>query len=76
VSDKTDFPTPSLMNSRLYFDRHAAEIFKRQIVGLGSVDRDPRQPIVFIDATTVASEFGACRRTTDRMIAPHDAGRQ
>lgn len=76
MRDKADFPTPSRMNGRLYFDRYAVENYKRQMVGLGPVERDPRQPIVFIDATTVASEFGVCRRTIGRMIASHEAGRQ
>jgi hypothetical protein len=73
MSDKADFPTPSRMNGRLYFDRHAVENYKRQMVGLGPVERDPRQPIVFVDVATVASEFGVCRRTIGRMIASHEA---
>jgi hypothetical protein len=39
------------------------------MIGLGPVERDPRQPIVFVDATTVATEFGVCRRTINRMTA-------
>jgi hypothetical protein len=68
MSDKANFPTPSRVNGRLYFDRHAVENFKRQLVGLSTVDRDPREPITFIDATTVASEFGVSRRTVSRLI--------
>jgi hypothetical protein len=56
------------MNGRLYFDRYAVENFKRQLVGLSPVARDPHEPIRFIDATTVAGELGVCRRTVSRLI--------
>jgi hypothetical protein len=69
MSDQANFPTPGRVNGRLYFDRYAVENFKRQLVGLGPVDRDPREPITLIDATTVANELGVCRRTVGRMIA-------
>jgi hypothetical protein len=62
------FPTPSRVNGRLYFDRYAVENFKRQLAGLGPVERNPREPITFIDATKVANELGVCRRTVGRMI--------
>jgi hypothetical protein len=65
---KSDLPTPGRVNGRLYFDRHAVENFKRQLVGLGPVERNPREPITFIDATTVANELGVCRRTVSRLI--------
>jgi hypothetical protein len=68
MEDKADFPIPSRMNGRLYFDRYAVENFKRRLVGLGPVDRDPREPIMFVDATKVASEFGVSRRTVSRLI--------
>ena len=69
MSEKADFPTPGRVNGRLYFDRHAVENFKRQLVGLGPVERNSREPITFIDATTVANELGVCRRTVSRLIA-------
>jgi hypothetical protein len=69
ISDEADFPTPGRVNGRLYFDRHAVENFKRQLVGLGPVERNSREPITFIDATTVANELGVYRRTVSRLIA-------
>jgi hypothetical protein len=62
------------MNGRLYFDRYAVENFKRQLVGLGPVERNLCEPIKFIDATTVASELGVCRRTIGRMITGRGLG--
>ena len=63
-----EFPAPFRYNGRLRFDQHECESYKRGLLGLPAVERDPQQPIRLIDPDAVASDLAIDRRTLGRRI--------
>jgi hypothetical protein len=65
---KPEMPTPTKIVGRLFFDRHELENYKRQLLGLPLLERDPLEPIVLVPAPQAAEELGRSRRTIGRRI--------
>jgi hypothetical protein len=61
-------PTPRRINGRLFFDYHDGENFKRKLLGLPPLERDPKAPIKLVPANQFAVELGCHRRTLGRRI--------
>jgi hypothetical protein len=68
MSTPPDFPTPTRIRGRLFFDRHAFENFKRKLLGLEPLERDPKAVIELVPAGQAATELGRHRRTLGRRI--------
>lgn len=64
-----EFPTPTRIRGRLFFDRHSFENYKRRLLGLPPLERDPKAPIELVPANRVSEELGRNRRTIGRRIA-------
>jgi len=69
MSKEPEFPAPTRIRRRLYFDRHEIENYKRRILGLPALERDPKTPIELVAANQVSEELGRHRRTIGRRIA-------
>ena len=65
---KPEFPEPTRINGRLFWDRFELENFKRSILGLQLLARDPTDPIVLVNAGRVSQEFDFGRRTLGRRV--------
>jgi hypothetical protein len=63
-----DFPTPTRIGGRLFFDRHEVENHKRKLMRLTPIERDPSAPIVFVTAQQISDELQIDRRTLGRRI--------
>jgi hypothetical protein len=63
-----DFPAPFRLNGRLLWDRFDVENYKRGLMGLPSVERDPQAPITFVSAKQLTAELPYGRRTLGRRI--------
>jgi hypothetical protein len=63
-----EIPTPTRIHGRLFFERHEIENYKRRLLGLPALERDPREPIELVSAIQVSEEFGRHRRTIGRRI--------
>jgi hypothetical protein len=68
VSTSPDFPSPFRLNGRLMWDRHAVENYKRALMGLEPVERDPQAPITFVTARQLTAELPYGRRSLGRRI--------
>jgi hypothetical protein len=70
MSTSPDFPFPSpfRLNGRLMWDRYAIESYKRALMGLPLVERDPQAPITFVSAKQLTSELPYGRRTLGRRV--------
>jgi hypothetical protein len=68
MATSPDFPTPTRIRGRLFFDRHVFENFKRQLLGLEPLERDPKAVIELVPAGQAATELGRHRRTLGRRI--------
>ena len=68
MSTSPDFPAPYRRNGRLFWDRHEIEAYKRSLMGLAPVDRDPQAPIAFVSARQLDAEFPFGRRTLGRLV--------
>jgi hypothetical protein len=62
------FPAPIRFGGRLRFDHHEHENYKRSLAGLPAVERNPCEPIRFIDASTVCADLAIDRRTLGRRV--------
>ena len=58
-----EFPSPARFGGRLRFDAFEVERFKRSLAGLPALDRDPEEPIRFVDASDVCADLCIDRRT-------------
>jgi hypothetical protein len=67
------FPKPVHMKGLRLFDRYKLEEFKRALLGLPPIPRDPDKPIELATAATVRSEFGISHSTLDRHVAASEA---
>jgi hypothetical protein len=68
MSLQPEFPAPIRFGGRLRFDLHEHENYKRALAGLPTVERDPSQPIRFVDANVVCHDLGVDRRTLGRRV--------
>jgi len=64
-----EFPAPRKLNGRLFWDRLDIENYKRALLGLPPLDRNPSTPIELVPASQVTREVGFGRRTLGRRIA-------
>jgi hypothetical protein len=63
-----DFPAPFRLNGRLLWDRHLVENYKRGLMGLEPLERDPQTPITFVSAKQLTAELSYGRRTLGRRV--------
>jgi hypothetical protein len=68
MSKEPEFPPPTRIGRRLFFDRHVIENYKRELLGLPLLERDPRAPIELVPALQLSEELGRHRRTIGRRI--------
>jgi hypothetical protein len=68
-----DFPAPFRLNGRLMWDRFDVENYKRGLMGLPSVERDPQAPITFVSAKQLTAELPYGRRTLGRRVKGREA---
>ncbi len=68
MSTSLDFPAPFRHAGRLMWDRHEIENYKRVLMGLAPLERDPHATIVFVSAKQVSSELPLGRRTLGRRV--------
>jgi hypothetical protein len=68
MSNEPEFPAPYRHSGRLMWDRHELENYKRALMGLAPVERDPNAPIVFVKAKQLETEMPFGRRTTGRRV--------
>ena len=64
-----EFPSPFRFGSRLRFDHHEHENYKRALAGLPPVERGEGERIRFVDASAICSDLAINRRTLGRRIA-------
>lgn len=68
MSESTLFPAPFRHAGRLVWDRHDIENYKRTLMGLRPIERDPQSPIVFVTAKQLSDELPYGRRTLGRRV--------
>jgi hypothetical protein len=69
MSQPPEFPAPLRLNSRrLAWDRFEVENYKRRLLGLELLERDPSKPIVLVTARDLEAELPYGRRTLGRRI--------
>jgi hypothetical protein len=68
MSNNPEFPAPFRLNGRLVWDRHEVENYKRALMGLDPVERDPNATIVLVSAAQLTREFPYGRRTLGRRV--------
>ena len=68
MTAQPDFPAPTSIAGRLYFDRHEVENYKRALMRLAPVERDPAAPIAFVTAQQISDELQIDRRTLGRRV--------
>jgi hypothetical protein len=68
VSTSLDFPAPFRLNGRLLWDRFDVEQYKRSLMGLPLLERDPQAPITFVSAKQLTAELPYGRRTLGRRV--------
>jgi hypothetical protein len=68
MSHHPELPAPFRLNGRLVWDRHEVENYKRALMGLPLVERDPQHPIVLVTARQLEAELPYGRRTLGRRV--------
>ena len=68
MSTTPEFPTATRIRGRIYFDRFEVERFKRALLGLPALERDPRAPTELVTANQFSEELGRHRRTLGRRL--------
>ena len=68
MSTSLDFPAPFRLNGRLLWDRFDVEQYKRSLMGLPLLERDPQAPITFVSAKQLTAELPYGRRTLGRRV--------
>jgi len=68
-----DFPAPFRLNGRLMWDRFDVEQYKRSLMGLPFLERDPQTPITFVSAKQLTAELPYGRRTLGRRVKGREA---
>ena len=56
------------------WDRYEVENYKRLLMGLPPVERDPQTPITFVSAKQLAAELPFGRRTLGRRVKGRISG--
>jgi hypothetical protein len=74
MSTSFDFPAPFRINGRLVWDRFDVENYKRDLMGLDPVERDPNAPITFVSAKQLTAELPYGRRTLGRRVKGRERG--
>ncbi len=64
---KPNFPSPTRINGRLYWERAEIENYKRALLGLPPAERG--STVELVPASVVGRECGIGRRTIGRRIA-------
>ena len=60
MSTCTDFPAPFRHNGRLVWDKFEWENYKRGMLGLAPLERDPTAAIIFISANSSRQTCPSC----------------
>ena len=68
MSTQPDFPAPFRLNGRLMWARHDVENYKRALMGMPPVEREPQTPITFVTAKQLTAELPYGRRTIGRRV--------
>ena len=68
MSESPEFPAPHRHSGRLLWDRFEVENYKRLLIGLPPVERDPQMPISFVTARQLTAELPYGRRTIGRRV--------
>jgi hypothetical protein len=68
MSTAPEVPAPYRHFGRLMWDRHEIENYKRELMRLPPLERDPHAPIVFVTAKQLAEELPYGRRTIGRRV--------
>jgi hypothetical protein len=68
MSNTAEFPAPFRHNGRLVWDRFEIENYKRALIGLSPLERDPNTPITFVTAKQLSAELPFGRRTLGRRV--------
>jgi hypothetical protein len=68
MSSEVEFPAPFRHANRLVWDRYDVENFKRSLIGLPPLERDPKAPITFVTAKQLSAELPYGRRTLGRRV--------
>jgi hypothetical protein len=66
--ESIEFPAPFRHCGRLMWDRYEVEAYKRRLLGLPPVERDPQVPITFVSAKQLGAELPFGRRTIGRRV--------
>ncbi len=73
TSTHEEVPAPHRINGRLVWDRFEIENYKRALMGLSPIERDPSAPIVFVTAKQLTAELPYGRRTLGRRVKGREA---
>ncbi len=68
-TNEPEFPRPIRLRGRLFFDRFDVETYKRALIGLPALERNPKDTIEFVPAKRLKDEIGVNRRTLGRRVA-------
>ena len=68
MATQADFPIPTRVGGRLFFDRHEVENHKRKLMRLTPIERDASVSIVFVTAQQISDELQIDRRTLGRRV--------
>jgi hypothetical protein len=68
MDPQRDFPIPTCIGGRLFFDRYDVENYKRALMRLAPLVRDPSKSMLFATAKQVCDELQIGRRTLGRRV--------
>jgi hypothetical protein len=68
MTETPDFPAPLRLNGRLTWDKHEYENYKRRLLGLPPLERDPDAPIVLVSANQIVADLPFGRRTLGKLV--------
>lgn len=68
MSSHPEFPAAFRQKGRLFWDRFEIENYKRALIGLPPLAREPGAPIAFVTAKQLTEEFPFGRRTIGRRV--------
>jgi hypothetical protein len=68
MSTPPEFPAAFRLKGRLLWDRFDVEQYKRSLMGLPLLERDPQVPITFVSAKQLTAELPYGRRTLGRRV--------
>ena len=68
MSNDVQFPAPFRHNGRLVWDKFEWENYKRGVLGLAPLERDPAATIIFISAKQLEADLPVGRRQIGRYV--------